>query len=80
MRLQHVNLGGGKDEVAEAAVHTLFEIEMIEGFNKVGPVQVSVNAEHLTEDGLTDIVELAREAAALSNPVTRPSKLREGCV
>lgn len=80
MRLQHVNLGSSKDEVTEAAVHALFEIEMIEGFNEVGPVEVSVNTEHLTEDGLADVVELAREAAAFSNPVTGASKLRKRCI
>ena len=80
MRLQHVNLGGSKDKMAEAAVHALFETEVVEGFDKVGPVKMSVNTKHLAEDGLADIDKVGREAAALSNPVTRSSKLGERCV
>ena len=80
MRLQHIDLGGGEDEVAETAVHALFEIEMIERINEMGPVKVSVDTEHLAEDGLADIDKLGREAATLSNPVTGTSKLGERCV
>lgn len=71
MWLQHVNLSGSENEVAEATVHWLLEIEMIEGFNEVRPVEVRVDTEHLTEDSLADIDEVNWETAALANPVTR---------
>lgn len=80
MWLQHVDLGGSKDEVAETAVHWLLKVEVVEWFDEMGPVQVRVDSEHLTEDGLADIDELLRETTALANPVTRACKLREGGV
>ena len=43
-------------------------------------VEVRVDAEHLTEDGLADIDEVNWETAALANPVTRARELREGGV
>lgn len=77
MGLQHVDLSSSKDEVTEAAVHSLLQAEIVERIDEVGPVEVSVDTEHLAEDLLTDIEELNWEAAALANPVTRSSKLRE---
>jgi len=77
VRLQHVNLHGSKNEVAEATVHTLLEVEVVEWLDEVGPVQVSIDTEHLAEDGLADIVKLRGKTTALSNPVTLASKLRE---
>jgi hypothetical protein len=75
MRLQHINLGRGKDEVTKAAVHALFEIEVVERIDEVGPVEMGVDTEHLAENRLADIDELGREATALSNPVTGASQL-----
>jgi len=66
--------------VTEAAVHTLLKIEMEVGFDKVGPVEMSIDTEHLAKDCLANLNELRWEAAALTNPITRPSKLRKGCV
>ena len=77
MRLQHVDLGGGKDEVTEAAVHALLEVEVVEGIDEMGPVKVSIDTEHLAEDGLADLNKLRREATALSDPVTGASELGE---
>jgi hypothetical protein len=79
-RLQHVNFGGGKDKVAEAAVHAFFKTEMVEGVDEVGPVEMSVDTEHLTEDGLADFDKLGREATTFPNPITWASELRERCV
>ena len=74
MGLQHVDLGSSEHEMTEATVHRLFQREVVEGVDEVGPVKVRVNAEHLAEDGLADINELNWEAAALSNPVARASQ------
>lgn len=80
MGLEHVDLGGSQDEVAEAAVERLLEVEVVEGFNEVGPVQVSVDAEHLTEDGLAHVGELGRETTALSDPIAGAGELGDGGV
>lgn len=66
--------------MTEAAVHTLVKIEVVEGVDEMSPVEMSIDTEHLTEDGLADVYKLGWEATALANPVTRASKLREGCV
>lgn len=66
--------------MAEAAVHWLLKVEVVEGFDKVGPVQVRINSEHLAEDSLADLDELLWETTALSNPITGACKLREGGV
>ncbi len=63
--------------MAEAAVHAFFQVEMIEGFNEVGPIEVSVDTEHLAEDGLTDFDKIGGKATAFPNPITRTGKLRE---
>ena len=75
MGLQHIDFGSSEDEVTEAAVHWLLEAEVKEGIDEVGPVEVSVNTEHLSEDGLADLNEIDWEPTALANPVTRSSKL-----
>lgn len=55
--------------MAEAAVHGLLEVHVEHGVLEVSPVQMRVDAEHLPEDGLTDIEEVLGEAAALADPV-----------
>lgn len=80
VRLEHVDLGGGEDEVAEAAVECLLQTQVVEGLDEVRPVEVRVNAEHLAEDGLADVGELDWETTALSNPVAGASKLGERSV
>lgn len=77
MGLQHLDLGSGEHEVREAAVHWLLEAEVVEWFDEVGPVEMSIDTEHLAEDCLTDVNELNGEATALADPVARTSKLRE---
>lgn len=66
--LQQAERGGRQDEVTEAAVHRLLQIEA-EHVVKVRPVQVRIDAEHLPEDGLARLHEVLREAAPLADPV-----------
>lgn len=66
---QQVEVGGGQQEVAEAAVELLLQVEVVEGLDEVGVVQVGVDAEHLQEDGLADGHELLGEPAAAAHPV-----------
>lgn len=61
MRLEHVEGRGGQDEVAEAAVEGLLEVEVVERLGEVSPVEVRVDAEHLAEDSLTDVDKILRE-------------------
>lgn len=63
--------------MAEAAVHALVEVEMVERINEMCPVEMSVNPEHLTEDGLANINKVLREATALANPIFGTRKLGE---
>jgi len=77
MRFQHVNLHSSEHKVTEAAVHALLEIEVVKWLDEVGPVQVSIDTEHLTEDSLANFMEVRGKAAALANPVTLASKLGE---
>ncbi len=69
MWLHHIQSGGGEDEVGEARVELFLEVEVVEWLDEVRPVEVSVDAEHLAEDGLADLEELLREARGLANPV-----------
>lgn len=55
--------------MAEAAVELLLQVEVVEGLDKVVPVQVCVDAEDLQEDCAADANELAREAGTLADPV-----------
>lgn len=57
--------------MAETAIELLLQVQMVEGLRKVGPVKVSVDAEHLEEDGLANVEKLLGEAAALADPVVR---------
>ena len=65
--------------MAEAAVHTLLDVEVVKRVDKVGPIEVSVDSEHLPEDSLTDLDKVRWEATALTDPVARARELREGC-
>lgn len=66
--LEQAERGGRQDEVAEAGIHGLLQVEA-EHVVKVRPVQVRVDAEHLPEDGLARLHEVLREAAALADPI-----------
>lgn len=66
-----MDLGSGENEVAETAVEWLLQVQVIVRVDEVSPVQVSIDAEHLAEDGLADIEEIVGETATLSKPVTR---------
>lgn len=68
--LEHIEGGGGEDEMAKATVQLLFEVEMVKRLDKVGPIQVCIDAEHLAEDGLADLDKVLGEPAAFANPVT----------
>ena len=80
LRPEHVERGGGQHEVGEAAVELLLEVEVVEGLREMGPVKVSVDAEHLAKDHLAHIDELLREAGPLADPlwVTRVRQLGKG--
>lgn len=80
LRPEHVERGGGQHEVREAAVELLLEVEVVEGLREMGPVKVSVDAEHLAKDHLAHIDELLREAGPLADPlwVTRVRQLGKG--
>ena len=69
MRLQHLQRHSSEDKVREAAVELFLQAQVVEGFAEVGPVQVSVDAEHLAEDGLANFNELGRESGRLADPV-----------
>ena len=43
MRLQHVDFRCSEDKVTETAVHALLQIEVIEGIDEVGPVEMRVD-------------------------------------
>ena len=71
LSLQHIDLRSRENEVAEAAVHALFDIQVVERIDEVSPVEVGVDAEHLSEDSLAHFDKVGREATALTNPVAR---------
>lgn len=52
---------------------------MVERIDKVSPVEVSVDTEHLAEDGLADFDEILGKAAPFPHPVpvARAAQLRE---
>lgn len=75
LHLQQVQRRRRQQEVAEATIQLLLEVEVVEGVDKVRVVQVRVDAEHLAEDGLADAAELLGEPAALAEPVVG----RRGC-
>lgn len=64
--------------MAEAAIHALLDIEVVEWINEVCPVEMSVDAEHLSEDRLTDLDKVGGETTALADPFPRAGELREG--
>lgn len=78
MRLQQVQGRSSEDEVAEAAVKVVLEVQVIERLCKVRPVQMRVNTEHLEEDGLANAEELLWETAPLANPFIRSSEQSVG--
>jgi hypothetical protein len=63
--------------MAEATVHCLFEVEVIE-VNEVCPVEMSIDAKHLSKDLLANIKKFNREATTLANPFAWSSQGRKG--
>lgn len=61
--------------MAETTIEVLIEIEVVEWFDEMSPIQVSVDTEHLAKDGLADIEELRWETATFSNPVAGSREL-----
>lgn len=77
--LQHIQRCGCQDEVGEAAVELLLQVKMVEGLRKVSPVEVSIDAEHLSEDHLANFNKLVRESRSFANPfgLAKVGQLRE---
>lgn len=71
--LQQVEGGSGKNEVTEAAVQLLLEVEVVERLGEMCPVEMGIDPEHLQEDGLADVEEVLGESASLSYP-SRPAQ------
>ena len=65
---QEIKCRCGQDEVTEATVQLLLEVQMIERLQEMVPVEVGVHTEHLQEDGSADSDEVFGEATALANP------------
>ena len=80
MWLQHLKGCSSEDKVTEATVKVLFKVEVVKWINEVGPVEMSIDTEHLAEDSLANIDKIWRKATALANPVTLACKLREGSI
>ena len=87
----HVALGqqaeelGDGDEVDEAAVEVgpaaggrVLVLDVVEGVQPVGVVDVRVQPEHLPEDGLAVVEEGLREASGLAHPVVAGGEGAEG--
>ena len=55
MRLKHVKCRSGQDEMAEAAIEMFIKAEVVERIDKVSPVKVGVNTEHLPKDCLANV-------------------------
>jgi len=77
MRLQHINLGRGKDKVTEDTVHALFEIEVVERILRSGPVQMGVDTEHLAE--IVADIDRTREEALSFQPSTDQPLTTDAC-
>lgn len=69
VRLQQVQRRRRQDEMAEAAVELLLQIQMIERVDKMRVVEMRIDAEHLQKDGLADAAKVLGEAGALAEPV-----------
>lgn len=65
---QKIERGCGQDEVTEATVQLLLEVEMIEGLQEMVPVEVGVHTKHLQEDSPADADEVLGKATALADP------------
>lgn len=63
--------------MTEATVHALFKIEMIVRIDEMGPIEMSVDTEHLSEDSLADLNKFRWETTALANPIALASELRK---
>lgn len=63
--------------MAEATVELSFKTEMIVRIDEMSPVKVSVDTEHLLEDGLAGGNEVTRETTALANPIALTRELRK---
>jgi len=80
-RLQHVQGSSRQHKVREATVELLLKVEVVKGLGKVSPVQMGVDAEHLSEDHLANVDKLVREARSLADPfgLTGVGQLGERC-
>lgn len=68
-RLQHLERRGRQDEVAEATVQLLLQVEVVEGLHEVVPVQMGVDAEDLAEYQLTGAPKLLGKPAPGPKPL-----------
>lgn len=60
---------GNRHEVHEAHVQDIVLVDMPEGVEPMGMVEMGVAAEHLFHNALTILVESGREATGLADPI-----------
>lgn len=65
--LEHIQGGSSQDEMGEATVELLLQVEVVEGLGEVSPVKVSVDSEHLSENHLADVDKLVGETRSLAD-------------
>lgn len=67
--------------MTETAVELLLQVQVIERLSKVGPVEMGVDSEHLTENSLADLDKILGEAGPLADPVglSRVCQLGKRC-
>lgn len=68
-RLEQIKSRRCQDEMGETTVQLLFEIEVIERFSEVRPIQMSIDAEHLSKNHLAHFEKLVGKARSLAQPV-----------
>jgi hypothetical protein len=80
LRLEHIEGASRQDEVRKTAVELLLKVEVVERVDEMGPVEMRIDTEHLSKDGLAHVDKVVRESASLAHPFTLAgaSQLRQG--
>lgn len=63
----------------KATVQLLLEVDVVKGVCEVGPIEVSIHSEHLSEDDLAYIDKFIGKSGSLARPVclSRVGQLRQ---